>query len=93
MLHSQTTAYHLEANSEVERLDCCLKDELRGRAVATWTDEIPWVLLSLRSQPREDKGVSPAEEVYGVSLVLPNEFLQVQEFSVDEIVNKFSKIK
>jgi hypothetical protein len=27
-----------------------------------------------------------------VSLILPNELFQVEEFSVDDIVNKFSKI-
>jgi hypothetical protein len=30
--------------------------------------------------------------VYGVPLVLPNEFLQVDEFSVDTISKKFVKI-
>jgi hypothetical protein len=51
-------------------------------AAATGADEILWVFLGLRSQPREETGLSPAEGVYGVPLVLPNEFLQVQEFSL-----------
>jgi hypothetical protein len=92
IMHHQTTAYHPEANSEVERLQCRLKDPLRAcAAAATWAKELPWVLLGLRSQPREDTGLSPAEAVFGVPLVLPNEFLQAQEFSVDQIFNKFSK--
>jgi hypothetical protein len=49
------------------------------------------VLLGLRAQPREDTGLSPAEAVFGAQTVLPNEFLQNDEFSVDTIVNKFSK--
>ncbi len=77
----------------MERLHSCLKDLLRaGAAAATWTDDIPWVLLGLRSQPREDSDLSPAEAVYGVPLVLPTEFLQVEEFSGDQISNTFSKI-
>ncbi len=34
----------------------------------------------------------PCRSVYGAPLVLPNEFLQAEEFSVDQIVKKFSKI-
>ncbi len=91
--HRQTAAYHPEANGAIERLHCRLKEALLvWAAVATLADESLWVLLSLRSQPREDIGFSPAEAVYGVPVVLPNEFLQVEEFTVDQIVNKFSKI-
>jgi hypothetical protein len=49
------------------------------------------VLLGLRAQPREDTGLSPAEAVFGAQIVLPNEFLQNDEFSVDTIVKKFAK--
>jgi hypothetical protein len=54
--------------------------------------EIPWVLLGLCSQPREDTGLFPAEVVFGTPLVLPNEFLQAEEFSIDEISKIISKI-
>jgi hypothetical protein len=67
---------------------CCVHRQLQK----PWAEEIPWVLLGLQSQPREDTGLSPAEAVYGVPLFLPNEFLKVEEFSLDQIVNKFSKI-
>ncbi len=49
------------------------------------------MLLGLRAQPREDTGLSPAEVVFGAQIVLPNEFLQNDEFSVDTIVKKFAK--
>jgi hypothetical protein len=92
IMHHQTTAYHPEANSEVERLQCRLKDALRVcAAAANWAEDLPWVLLGLRSQSREGIGLSPAEAVFGVPLALPNEFLHAQEFSVDQIFNKFSK--
>ena len=73
--HRQTTAYHPEANGVVERLHRRLKDALKARAAAAnWSEEIHWVLLGLRAQPREDNGLSPAESVFGCPLVLPNEF-------------------
>jgi hypothetical protein len=71
----------------VERLHRCLKDALRTRgANASWAAELPWVLLGLRYQPREDSNISPAQAVYGTPLVLPNQFL-----SIDDTVtmNKF----
>jgi transposase InsO family protein len=74
--HRQTTAYHPESNGTVKRLHRCLKDTLRARAAeATWANELPFVLLGLRAQPKEDTGLSPAESVFGAPIVLTNEFL------------------
>jgi hypothetical protein len=42
--------------------------------------------LGLRALPREDTGLSPAEAVFGAPIVLPNEFLQNEEISVDSII-------
>jgi hypothetical protein len=90
--HCQTTAYHPESNSAVERLHRRLKDALRTcAAAATWADEQPFVLLGLQAQPREDTGLSPAESVFGAPIVLPNEFLQSDEFAVDSIITNFQK--
>ncbi len=53
--HRQTTAYHPELNNAVKRLHRRLKDAFRARtAVATWSEELPIVLLGLRTQPRKD---------------------------------------
>jgi hypothetical protein len=69
------TSKHPESNGAVERLHCSLKDALRARAAAaTWSEELPFVLLGLRAQPRENTGPSPAEAVFGTQIVLPNEF-------------------
>ncbi len=88
-MHLQTTTYHPEVNGAVKRLHHCLKDAFRAHAdVATWAEELPWVL---RAQPREDTGLSPAKAVFGIPIVLPNEFLHGEEFSVDHIFKKFSK--
>ncbi len=72
--HRQSTTYHLKANGTVERLHRRLKDTSARVTEATWAEEIPGVLLGLRSQHREDTGLSPAEAVYGVPPVLPNVF-------------------
>jgi hypothetical protein len=90
--HKQTTAYHPESNSAVKRLHSYLKDALHAcTGMATWSEELPFVLLGLRAQPREDTGLSPAKAVFGAQIVLPNEFLQNDEFSVDAIVKNFLK--
>ncbi len=74
------------------RLHCHLKDSLHAHATAaTWSQELLFVLLGLRAQPREDTGLSPAEAVFGAPVVLPNEFLQNEEISVDSIIKNFSK--
>jgi hypothetical protein len=73
--HCQTITYHPEAIGAGERLH--RQDALCVRAAAaTWAKENPWVLLGLRSQPREDTSLSLAKAVFGTPLVLPNEFLQ-----------------
>ncbi len=78
--HRPTTAYHPQANGMVEHLHSRLKDALRTRgANASWTAELPWVLLGLRSQPREDSNISPAQAVYGTPLVLPNQYLSIDD--------------
>ncbi len=90
--HKQTTAYHPELNGIVERLHSHLKDAVRTCSIAaTWSEELPFVLLGLRAQPREDTGLSLAEAVFGARIVLPNEFLQNDELSVDTIVKFFYK--
>jgi hypothetical protein len=56
----------------VERSHRQLKDALNARlAGPAWPQHLPWVLLGLRSAPKEDGAVSSAELVYGAPLVLP----------------------
>jgi hypothetical protein len=49
------------------------------------------VVLGLRAQPREDTGLSLTEALFGAPIVLPNEFLQNEEMSIDAIIKNFSK--
>jgi hypothetical protein len=91
IFHKQTTAYHPELNGAVKLLHHGLKDALRARAAAaTWSEELPFVLLGLRAQPREDTGLSHTEAVFSAQIVLSNEFLQNYELSVHTIVKHFS---
>ena len=40
-----------------------------------WADRLPWVMLGLRSAPKDDLQASSAELVYGQPLRVPGEFL------------------
>ena len=72
----RTTAYHPQSNGLVERFHRTLKAALKARLQGPrWTDELPWVLLGLRTVPKEDLGTSAAELVYGEPLTVPGEFL------------------
>jgi transposase InsO family protein len=76
--HQPTTAYHPQANGMEERLHRRLKDALCAHgATSTWSAELPLVLLGLRSTPREDTNISPAQALYGTPLVLPNQYLSI----------------
>jgi hypothetical protein len=91
ILHHQTTAYHPKVNGAVERLPRHLKDSLQAcAATVTWAEEIPWVLLGLCRNPEKNL-VSPLLKQFMAPppLVLSNEFLQVEECSLDQTINKF----
>ncbi|CAF98772.1 unnamed protein product [Tetraodon nigroviridis] len=72
----RTTAYHPQANGLCERFHRSLKAALRAAlSDDSWVDRLPWVMLGLRSAPKEDLGASPAELVLGQPLRVPGEFL------------------
>lgn len=71
-----TTAYHPQSNGLVERFHRHLKSALRARLSGpNWTQELPWVLLGIRTAPKEDFRCSSAELVYGVPLTVPGDFI------------------
>ena len=74
--HSRTTAYHPQSNGLVERFHRHMKASLMARLCgANWIDELPWVLLGIRTAPKEDLGTSSAELVYGSPLTVPGDFV------------------
>ena len=73
---NHTTSYHPQANGLVERMHRQLKGALKARLESqSWMNDLPWVLLGLRSAWRESSGSSPAEAVFGTLLRLPGEFV------------------
>lgn len=74
--HHRTTAYHPQANGLVERFHRHMKSALKARLTSPdWMDELPWVLLGIRTAPKEDLGASSAELVYGMPLTVPGDFI------------------
>ena len=60
----------------VERMHRTLKGSLKARLNSPhWVDELPWVLLGLRTTPKEDLEASPADMVYGSALTVPGDFV------------------
>ncbi|BHF81470.1 hypothetical protein SprV_0702460000 [Sparganum proliferum] len=75
--HIATTAYHPAYNGLVERLHRQLKSALMSQTEsATWSVNLPLVLLGIRSSVKEDIQCTAAELVYGTPLRLPGEFVQ-----------------
>ena len=94
-----TTAYHPQANGLVERFHRHLKSAIRARLTTpNWLDELPWVLLGIRTAPKEDLHCSSAELVYGTPLTVPGDFVATPRGQHDsatvlphlrELVSKF----
>ena len=71
-----TTSYHPQANWMVERFHRDMKAAIRSRLNGpNWVNELPWVLLGLRTAPKEDIHTSAAEMVYGTPLTVPGDFV------------------
>ena len=77
--HITTTAFHPQSNGMVERLHRQIKDALRARgAAAAWQDHLPWVMLGLRTVPKDDSNISAAEATLGQQLVVPGQLMPTQ---------------
>ncbi|XP_029639452.1 uncharacterized protein LOC115214397 [Octopus sinensis] len=73
---NHTAAYHPQANGLVERFYCRLKESLTTRLNGPNSiDQLPWVMMGIRTAPKENLNTSSAEMVYGTSLTVPGEFL------------------
>ena len=73
-----TTAYNPAANGMAERTHRTLKASLMARCTGPdWRAQLPWVLLGLRTTPKEGLNVSPAEMVFGETIAVPGEFFPI----------------
>lgn len=93
--HLRTTSYHPQANGMIERWHRSLKTSLKAKLSNNnnWIDEIPLVLLGLRTAVKIDIGASPAELTFGKTLSLPGQwFGETQGRPIDiDFVDKFRK--
>ena len=73
--NKHTTAYHPQSNGMVERFHRNLKAALKARLLGPgWMDELPIVLLGIRSTWKEDLDAAPALLTYGNNLRIPGDF-------------------
>ena len=76
----------------VERAHLQLKNALKARlAGVKWPDHLPWVLLGLRSAPKEDTGISSAELVYLAPLTLPGQLAADLEAPLEPLVQRLRR--
>ncbi|GFR99791.1 Pol polyprotein [Elysia marginata] len=89
----RTSAYHPQSNGLVERFHRTLKAALKTRLKGpNWADELPWVLLGLRTVPKEDLQVSCSELVYGEPLTLPGQFVDPNPTAFSTKVDPFRSL-
>ncbi|XP_072893861.1 uncharacterized protein [Hemitrygon akajei] len=58
-----------------------------------WVDKLPWVLLGIRTAPKEDLRTSSAELVYGAPLVIPGEFIPAPRGQEEEPAAVLSRLR
>ena len=89
--HLRTTPYHPQSNGIIERWHRSLKTAILCHNPARWVDHLPVILLGLRVAFKPDINASPAEMVYGSTLVIPGEFLHPTSIpdSSTDYVSKF----
>ena len=99
---NRTTAYHPMANGLVERLHRQLKSSIMARSTGTdWMEQLPMVMLGIRTSWRTELDCSPAELVYGAALTVPgllfgekndSQVLPTSEF-VSDLMTKMRELR
>lgn len=86
--HIKTLPYNPRANGLVERFHRTLKAAIMARN-NTWYEDLPYVLLGIRTTTKEDIKASPAELVFGKNPRLPADIIPDQNSTTD--TEKFLK--
>lgn len=62
-------------------------------ANTTWTEELPAILLGLRTALRQDNNLSSALMTYGTTLRIPSDFFEPQKSTIDdaELVRRLAR--
>lgn len=81
----RTTAYNPKANGMVERFHRTLKAALMSKCTdnTQWSQQLPMVLLGLRTAVKQDLGHCPAQFLYGTNIRLPGDLFTKSEISVN----------
>ena len=83
----KTTSFHPQSNGMIVRFHRSLKSFLQARlASSNWVAHLSLVMLGLRSSPKDEFGLSPAETGYGSNLSLPGEFLEHSELPLESFL-------
>nr|VZI35751.1 unnamed protein product [Spirometra erinaceieuropaei] len=91
----RTTAYHPTANGVDERFNRQLKASLRAAddPEENWTDDLPLVMLGIRSSLQSDLDCSAAEPVFGATVRLPGQMISpVPRFAVEDPTNLLHRL-
>ncbi|GFS27954.1 Pol polyprotein [Elysia marginata] len=89
----RTSANHPQSNGLLERFHRTLKAALKTRLKGpNWADKLPWVMLGLRTVPKEDLKVSCSELVYGEQLALPGQFVDPNPTAFSTKVDPFRSL-
>lgn len=75
--HFRTTAYHFQANGMVKQLHRHLQTAIKCHGKIYWTEVLPAALLGIRAAWKEDMQATTVEVVYGQTLRLPGQLLEL----------------